>query len=162
MRCTEYDVLCPPQRCVTYPVENGEESPLELMAEDIMEALELSTELLVAPIEFTAQKESPSEIQQRFYKRKAELEKIKGPSSSEKDRTMSFDSILEKEVFLTHASMLCRYATSEACINHQRVLCGVIHPMVAGGKLRREARPRGAPTALPDTAPNCALQQSCG
>jgi len=51
---------------------------------------------------------------------------------------------------------------SEACINHQRVLCAVIHPMMAGGKLRREARPRGAPTALPDTAPNCALQQSCG
>jgi len=111
MLCTEYDVLCPPQRCVTYPVENGEESPVELMAEDIMEALEISTELLVAPIEFTAQKESPSEIQQRFYKRKAMLEKIKGPSSSEKDRTISFDSTVVKEVFLTHASMLCRYAS---------------------------------------------------
>lgn len=115
-----------PQRCITFSVENGEESPLDLMAEDVMDALEVSTELLVAPIEFTAQKESPSEIQQRFYKRKAALERIKGPSSSEKDRTIRFDSIVEKEVFLTISSMLCRYATIDAPMHHASIITSFV------------------------------------
>ena len=78
--------------------ETSAEGPLQLQPEELMEAVEVYTEVLMAPIEFTAQKESSSQLQKRFYKRKAELEKIKGPSSSEKDRTAALDRTLEKEV----------------------------------------------------------------
>ena len=76
----------------------SQDGPLQLQPDETLEALEIETELLVAPIEFTAQRESPSQLQQRFYKRKAELEKIKGPSSSEKDRTTQLARTMEKEV----------------------------------------------------------------
>jgi len=78
--------------------DTSEEGPLQLQPEELMEAVEVYTELLMAPIEFTAQKESSSQLQKRFYKRKAELEKLKGPASTEKDRTAALDRTLEKEV----------------------------------------------------------------
>ena len=78
--------------------EIDEDGPLQSFPEEILESVEIYTEVLLAPIEFTSQKESPSQLQKRFYKRKAELEKIKGPSSSEKIRTNNYDSTVEKEL----------------------------------------------------------------
>ena len=37
-------------------------------------------------------------VEQRFYKRKAELEKIMGPRTTERDRVKVFNSVTEKEV----------------------------------------------------------------
>jgi len=37
-------------------------------------------------------------VEQIFYKRKAELEKIKGPRTTERDRVKVFNSVIEKEV----------------------------------------------------------------
>ena len=90
-----------PMTCYSEPADAAEtmqKGPIQLLPEEFMESLEVYTELMIAPIEFTAQKESNSQLQQRFYKRKAELEKIRGPSTSEKDRTTRFDSTVEKEV----------------------------------------------------------------
>jgi len=44
--------------------EAGVESPLDLLPEGMLESVEVYTEVLLAPLEFTAQKESPSELQQ--------------------------------------------------------------------------------------------------
>jgi len=98
-KCQTVNAMSP--TCLTgtaTDTDTSEEGPLQLQPEELMEAVEVYTELLMAPIEFTAQKESISQIQKRFYKRKAELEKLKGPASTEKDRTAALDRTLEKEV----------------------------------------------------------------
>lgn len=73
-------------------------APIDALPEEFLEAIEVNTKVLLAPIEFTAQKESRGALQQRFYKRKAELEKIKGPRTSESDRIRVFNSVPEKTV----------------------------------------------------------------
>jgi len=37
-------------------------------------------------------------VEQRFYKRKAELKKIQGPRTTERDRVKVFNSVTEKDV----------------------------------------------------------------
>jgi len=55
-------------------------------------------QVILAPLEFSAQKLSRAELQQKFYKRKAELEKIKGPSTPTLDFSKEYESVTEKEV----------------------------------------------------------------
>ena len=74
------------------------EGPFDYLPENLVESIEVQTEVLLAPIEFTSQKEPDSVLQQKFYKRKAELEKIKGPRTSERDRVEVFNSVTVKEV----------------------------------------------------------------
>ena len=55
------------RQCVEMAADDGEanvESPLDLLPEGMLESVEVYTEVLLAPLEFTAQKESPSELQQ--------------------------------------------------------------------------------------------------
>ena len=74
------------------------EGPFDYLPDDFVESIEVHTEVLLAPIEFTSQKEPDSVLQQKIYKRKAELEKIKGPRTSERDRVEVFNSVTVKEV----------------------------------------------------------------
>ena len=98
-KCVMVNALTP--KCYIIDKEDGEdeeEGPLQLQPEETLEAVEVYTEVLMAPIEFTSQRESPSQLQTRFYKRKQQLEKIKGPVSSEPDRYKVFTGITEKEI----------------------------------------------------------------
>lgn len=63
-----------PGDCFVKPVDDSEdslfpdvESPLDGIPEDMLESVEVYTEVLLAPLEFSAQKESTSELQQVCY-----------------------------------------------------------------------------------------------
>ena len=90
--------VTPEQRAERPGIDENAESPIDALPQEFLEAIETNTEMLLAPIEFSAHKESRSELQERFYKRKAELEKIKGPRTSEPNRVQLFNSVPEKEV----------------------------------------------------------------
>ena len=85
---------------VTPPPKGYEQAdgPFDYLPEDLLESLEVHTEVLLGPIEFTSQREPDSVLQQKFYKRKAELEKIEGPSVTEKDRVEAFNAVTKKEI----------------------------------------------------------------
>ena len=97
-----YTVNAFPLNCVKLVRDDARDgdakSPIDPLPAEFLEAIEVDSEVLLAPLEFTARKESRSELQQRFYKRKAELEKIEGPRASEPTRVKLFDSVPEKEV----------------------------------------------------------------
>ena len=57
-----------------------------LQPDEFLESVEVNTEVLIATIQFTSQKESPSQLEHRFYKRKKELKKEKALKSLEKGR----------------------------------------------------------------------------
>ena len=87
-----------PDNAPPLDIDENAESPIDALPENFLEAVEANTEVLLAPLEFTAQRQSRSELQAHYYKRKAELEKIQGPSKSEQDRVETFDSMTTKEV----------------------------------------------------------------
>jgi hypothetical protein len=87
--------------CVPKPPPTGHEQadgPFDYLPEDLLESVEVHTEVLLGPIEFTSQREPDSVLQQKFYKRKAELEKIEGARVTERDRVEAFNAVTEKEV----------------------------------------------------------------
>jgi len=71
--------------------------PFDYLPTDFVESIEVHTEVLLAPIEFTSQQESDSVLQQKFNKRRAELEKIKGPRILERDHRVKVSNSVTKK-----------------------------------------------------------------
>jgi hypothetical protein len=88
-----------PINCINPPAPassdraNGGRIPVP---EEFLQGLELSTEALVSPIEFTARGSSISQLQRKFYRQFADMAIIPGPRTTETDRVAGYNHVEEK------------------------------------------------------------------
>jgi hypothetical protein len=64
--------------------------------EQFLQGIELSTEALISPIEFTARGYSISQLQRKFYLEFAKMEIIPGPRTTETERVVAYSHVEEK------------------------------------------------------------------
>eukprot|EP00960_Hanusia_phi_P053817 762467-Hanusia_phi.AAC.4 len=76
----------------------GNSSGLSDLPSSFMQAVEVTTEALVSPIEIRTEKMSPAQLQQYFYRKAKKMEKMPGPITSELDRVKVYNTITPKEI----------------------------------------------------------------
>jgi hypothetical protein len=64
--------------------------------EQFLQGIELSTEALISPIEFTARGASVSQLQRKFYREYVNMEIIPGPRTTETERVAAYNQVEEK------------------------------------------------------------------
>ena len=90
-----------PMNCInpTVPIQSDRAGGGRIpVPEPFLQGIELSTEALISPIEFTAHGSSVSQLQRKFYSEFTKMEIIPGPLTTEMERVEA-NSLVEKKAF---------------------------------------------------------------
>eukprot|EP00291_Cryptomonas_curvata_P010033 CAMPEP_0172189258 /NCGR_PEP_ID=MMETSP1050-20130122/22417_1 /TAXON_ID=233186 /ORGANISM="Cryptomonas curvata, Strain CCAP979/52" /LENGTH=898 /DNA_ID=CAMNT_0012863919 /DNA_START=802 /DNA_END=3497 /DNA_ORIENTATION=- len=90
-----------PMNCInpTVPAQSDRAGGGRIPVPDsFLQGIELSTEALISPIEFTARGFSVSQLQRKFYSEFPKLESMPGPRSTEVERIAAYNLVEEKSI----------------------------------------------------------------